>query len=513
VKRASRDGAAALDDARAFIGRFCALPVEHAYTAMTLWAAHAWALDAFDSTPRLAFLSPEPGSGKTRALEILTLLVPRPMHAVNATPAALFRSVADPAARRTILFDEIDTIFGPKAKEHEELRGLLNAGHRRSGVAYRCVGEGTRQEVAAFPAYAGVALAGLGQLPDTILTRSVVIRMRRRAPHEHVEPFRARIHEPEGQKIGQQLGDWASHAAEAMTGAWPDMPPGVTDRPADVWEPLLTVADAAGGDWPQRAREACAWLVRDNADRGISLGIRLLADLRDVFGGRTAMSTAGILPRLCDLDDAPWADLKGQPLDARGLSRLLAPYDIAPVKVKIGGRALMGYRADQLADAWARYLPPPDSDDPRTTTEAPPVAQGQAKPHSVMTEAKGRQVDALARGESVPGGPGACGACGHLTLWHGDHGRYRNRPCRRCPCTAYTDADASPAGSGGSGTPRKERNPEYPPLPAWVPEVPEVPDLRQRDQPTPPGAQPPTHPPGVTSKRRHPKWKPSTERW
>lgn len=76
MKRASRDGAAALDDARAFIGRFCALPVEHAYTAMTLWAAHAWALDAFDSTPRLAFLSPEPGSGKTRALEILTLLVP-----------------------------------------------------------------------------------------------------------------------------------------------------------------------------------------------------------------------------------------------------------------------------------------------------------------------------------------------------------------------------------------------------------------------------------------------------
>jgi len=126
MKAASPDGAAALDDVRAFIGRFCALPTEHAYTASALWAAHAHVLDAFDSTPRLAFLSPEPGSGKTRALEILTLLVPWPMHAVNATPAALFRSVADPATRRTILFDEIDTIFGPKAKEHEELRGLLS---------------------------------------------------------------------------------------------------------------------------------------------------------------------------------------------------------------------------------------------------------------------------------------------------------------------------------------------------------------------------------------------------
>jgi hypothetical protein len=365
---AARDGAAALDDAREFIARFCVLPVEHAYTAVTLWAAHAWVLDAFDSTPRLAFLSPEPGSGKTRALEILTLLVPRPMHAVNATPAALFRSVADPASRRTILFDEIDTIFGPKAREHEELRGLLNAGHRRAGVAYRCVGEGTRQEVAAFPAYAAVALAGLGKLPDTILTRAVVIRMRRRAPHEDVEPYRARIHEPEGKKFGQQLGDWAASAAERMEGSWPDMPPGVTDRPADVWEPLLAIADAAGGTWPDCARQACAWLVRDNADRGISLGIRLLADLRDIFGAARTITTEDILTKLQALDAAPWADLKGQPLDARGLARLLDPYDVYPGKVKIDGRALQGYRAEHLADAWTRYLHPPDDTEP----EPPP---------------------------------------------------------------------------------------------------------------------------------------------
>ena len=372
MKPASRDGAAALDDACAFITRFCALPSEHAYTAVTLWAAHAWALEAFDSTPRLAFLSPEPGSGKTRALEVLTLLVPWPMHAVNATPAALFRSVADPASRRTILFDEIDTIFGPKAKEHEELRGLLNAGHRRSGVAYRCVGEGTRQEVVAFPAYAAVALAGLGKLPDTILTRAVVIRMRRRAPHEHVEPYRARLHEPEGKKRGQLLGDWAKSATERMAGSWPAMPPGVSDRPADVWEPLLTVADAAGGCWPDRARQACAWLVRDNADRGISLGIRLLADLRGIFDGARALTTEDILSQLHELDAAPWADLKGQPLDARGLARLLDPYDIAPAKVKVGGRPLQGYRAEHFADAWTRYLPPPAETEPAEPPEPEP---------------------------------------------------------------------------------------------------------------------------------------------
>jgi hypothetical protein len=371
----NKDGVAALDEARAFIARFCVLPCEQAYDAMALWAAHAHILDAFDSTPRIAFLSPEPGSGKTRALEVLGLLVPFPMHAVNASPAALYRSVGNTERRPTILFDEIDTVFGPKAKDNEDLRGLLNAGHRRAGVAYRCAGEGTHQVVVEFPAYAAVALAGLGNLPDTILTRSVIIRMRRRAPHEQVEPFRARIHEPMGWKIRAMLADWVATRSEHLTDQWPHMPPGITDRPADVWEPLLAIADAAGGDWPDRARDACVYLVKQGAERGVSLRIRLLADIRRVFDGARAMHTGPLLERLYNLEDAPWADLKGAPLDSRGLSRLLSEYDISPVKVTIDGTSLQGYRADHLADPWSRYLPPPSTGEPELTelTEFPQV--------------------------------------------------------------------------------------------------------------------------------------------
>jgi len=74
----------------------------------------------FDTTPRLAFLSPEPASGKTRALEITERLVLNPVPAVNVSPAYLCRKVG--AGNTTILFDEIDTVFGPKAKENEEIR-------------------------------------------------------------------------------------------------------------------------------------------------------------------------------------------------------------------------------------------------------------------------------------------------------------------------------------------------------------------------------------------------------
>ncbi|CAM5582015.1 hypothetical protein SPURM210S_06978 [Streptomyces purpurascens] len=113
----SIDGAALLNEVEAFHRRFNVFPTEAAYVAVTLWDAHAHLLDAFESTPRLAFLSPEPGSGKTRALEICGTLVPQPMVAVNASPAALFRAVSGMEdGRPTILFDEIDTVFGPRPR-------------------------------------------------------------------------------------------------------------------------------------------------------------------------------------------------------------------------------------------------------------------------------------------------------------------------------------------------------------------------------------------------------------
>ncbi|MFE4607877.1 DUF3631 domain-containing protein [Streptomyces niveus] len=362
------DGALLLNEVEAFHRRFNVFPSEAAYVAVTLWDAHAHLLDCFDSTPRLAFLSPEPGSGKSRALEVVETLVPEPMTAVNASAAALFRSVSNPNGRPTILFDEIDTVFGPKAGDNEELRGFLNAGHRRTGVTYRCVADAAGgQSVQAFPSYCGVAVAGLGNLPDTIMTRSVIIRMRRRARNEKVEPFRARIHEVEGHKLRDQLAQWAEHARGFVMGAWPDMPEGVTDRPADVWEPLLAIADAVGGDWPERAREACVTLVTASRanDKG-SLGIRLLADLRDhVMVGIDRLPTVAILDRLNALDDAPWADLQGKPLDNRRLSKMLADYmtadnePIASRNIKAAGSVLKGYYAADLHDAWQRYCPPP----------------------------------------------------------------------------------------------------------------------------------------------------------
>jgi hypothetical protein len=276
-----------------FLARFVAYPSRHARIAHALWILHAHLMEKWDSTPRIAFLSPEPGSGKTRALEITDLLVPRPVSAVNVSPAYLFRKVGSDDGRPTILFDEIDAVFGPKAKENEEIRGLLNAGHRRGAVAGRCVVRGKMIETEELPAYAAVALAGIGWLPDTILTRSVVVRMRRRRSDERVEAFRRRIHAPAGEVLRSQIETWA--AGQLGDIQWPEMPAEITDRDADVWEPLLAVADLVGGEWPAMARAAAVGLYAAAQDAEPSLGVRLLADLRKIFGAEEFLSTGAIL--------------------------------------------------------------------------------------------------------------------------------------------------------------------------------------------------------------------------
>ena len=133
----SIDGAELLDKIHAFLGQFIVYPDRHTRVAHTLWIAHCHLVRCFETTPRLAFLSPEPSSGKTRALEITELLVPSPVLAVNVSPAYLIRRIGAEEGV-TVLFDEVDTVFGPRTKENnEDVRALLNAGYRRGAIVGR----------------------------------------------------------------------------------------------------------------------------------------------------------------------------------------------------------------------------------------------------------------------------------------------------------------------------------------------------------------------------------------
>jgi hypothetical protein len=166
---------------------------------------------------------------------------------------------------------------------------------------------------------------------------------------------------------------WATRITPQLVGVWPEMPVGVEDRDADVWEALLAVANAAGGDWPTRAQAAAVALVAQSKVSTPSLGIRLLADLRTVFGDREAMSTDAVLSGLQGMPEAPWTELVGgRPLNPRGLAKRLLGYGITPKSLRVGEKVLRGYAREDLADAWERYLPPvvgPDGADPPLAQE------------------------------------------------------------------------------------------------------------------------------------------------
>lgn len=362
------DGAAILDQLHACITKYVILPSAEAVDAVVLWIAATHAQPAWAHAPRLVIRAPEKRCGKSRLLDVVEATCHDPLITVNASPAAVYRAIGteDPP---TLLVDEADTIFGAAAETNEDLRGLLNAGHQRNRPAIRW--DNNTRSLEKIPTFSMAALAGIGAMPDTIEDRAVVIRMRRRAPGEQVAPYRHRRDGPVLRTLARQLTTWLRANLRDLEAAEPAMP--VEDRAADTWEPLVAVADLAGGIWPDRARQACETLTaqRDGAtvpsDR-----IRLLADCRTAFRaapmvdnqGRPAIPSSVLLDKLRADPEAPWAEYgkNSAGLTAMKLGQLLAEYEIRSANIRFGlpyGQIKGYYRAD-FTDAWQRYCPGPE---------------------------------------------------------------------------------------------------------------------------------------------------------
>jgi len=345
-----------LDGLVAFIRRFVVLSDEQADMA-ALWVVHTHALGAADCTPYLHIKSAEKRSGKTRFLEVLALLAARPWLTGRVSAAVLVRKTAN--EKPSLLLDESDAAFKGDKDYAEALRGILNAGFRRGGVTSLCVGQGANLSYRDFPVFSPKAIAGIGKLPDTIADRAIPIELRRRRRGEHVERFRQRKVKPDAVPLMSAAAAWAQANVAALADAEPELPVELDDRAQDIVEPLLAIAEAVGGEWPYRARGAAiALLTGEHRDDAESLGVRLLRDVRKVFDGegKDRLSTSTILEKLRGADEAPWGSLRGEPLDARALARLLKPYVIRPKQIREGEQTHKGYKREDFEDAWSRYL-------------------------------------------------------------------------------------------------------------------------------------------------------------
>jgi hypothetical protein len=347
-----------LDLVESFFRRYVVYPNEHALTAHALWIPHTYMMRLWDITPRMGFFSPEPGSGKSRALEVSRRVANNPMPTASITGAAFMRMVHE--GNYTIFIDELEGIYSNAAARdaNSALTSVLNAGFESDAVAHRCEAKSNKPET--FRIYAPVMLAGLNRakLPDSLKSRIISVHIKRRLPGDEISDFRKRYAEAEAKPIREALAEWCEQVEVKIDLDALSMPDDIRDRDADVWAPLFAIAQIAGGNWPKRAADAARWFVGERADASAdSSGLRLLRDCAELLKTSHTCEPDWLRGQLFNMSDAPWGSWgkNGNGLTTFELKRWLKDYGIKPYAVRTGGAPVKGYHLKQFEKELARY--------------------------------------------------------------------------------------------------------------------------------------------------------------
>jgi Protein of unknown function (DUF3631)/Primase C terminal 2 (PriCT-2) len=323
---------------------------EAALTA-ALWIMFAWLHEeAATHSPILMVTSPEAECGKTTLLGIVSFLVPRSLPSVGISPAALFRAIEK--WRPTLIIDEADVAF----VQNEDLRAVVNSGWTRGQGVVRCDGDDNEPRI--FSTFCPKAIGLKGKkLPDTTASRAIVIELKRKLAHENVTDFR-HVDDLGFRELRQQLLRWATDNVGALKEASPTLPHGFTNRVAANWRLPLVIAEAVGGEWPEKAREAAATIARLKATLDASIRIQLLSDIRVAFGmGTDRFFSSTLIEKLTADPEGTWAGYnRGKPFTQKQLASRLRNYGILSETVWIDKKSAKGYNRAAFEDVWTRYL-------------------------------------------------------------------------------------------------------------------------------------------------------------
>jgi Protein of unknown function (DUF3631) len=359
------DGDALLRDIIARIRRHVVISHDGALT-IALWIMLAWVHDEVARhSPILTLSSAEPECGKSETIGVISYLIPRCIATVDISKAAIYRSIE--RWRPSFCIDEFDTVLAGASTDDNkaELRSIINGGHTRDTCIIRCLGEDNIPQK--FDTFCPKVIGMVGRkMPTATLSRCVFVEMRKRKSTEPFEQFR---HEddPDLAQLRSRLLRWSVDNAVTLGGAEPAMPDGFINRRADNWRLQFAIADLAGSDWGERARDAAAKIEAVVDKR--SIGIQLLSDVRRLFrdrGDPDGMLTTTILAELAADAEAPWSEYRrGKPMTPRQLAGLLGNYGVHSEDIHLrDGVHGKGYKRIWLEEVWGRWLlseasPPP----------------------------------------------------------------------------------------------------------------------------------------------------------
>jgi hypothetical protein len=349
------DGKELLDQTCQLLKRFVVLPKWAAET-ITLWVVHTYAFELRDVSTYLGIESPARRCGKTTLLTILCRLVHRPVVAANVSSPAFYRAIEE--LRPTLMIDEADTFL----KGNDELKGILNAGYKRDTAFVLRVNNQTssaaesasspQSQLAFFSCWCPKIISRIGKLPETLADRCILIRMHRKTAHEECE----RLRNLETTDLRRKCVRFVADNSAAIGSARPIIPSSLNDRAADIWEPLLAIADLAGGHWPELARQAAIALSSSQEVHPIgSLFLDMFCAF--VLSGADRLFTRDIINTLNYHLDRPWGVARnGKPITDIWLAQQLAPYGIRSKTIWIGDDHAKGYLAEDIQEICRRYV-------------------------------------------------------------------------------------------------------------------------------------------------------------
>ena len=322
--------------------------------AIALWVAGTYLMDHWDLFPKLMINSPERECGKTTTLEVIEGLAHKAVLAAHISPAALSRLID--AEAPTLLIDEADLTV----KHNDKLRALLNAGHTKHGAKkILCEQNLTRDWVRAEQTlWCPQAIAGIGDFPDTLMSRSIVVTLRRKARNEAVEHLRPGRFVTAQEPIRTEFGQWVGSINPEDLEKEPTFHPDVFNRAQDNWRPLLQIASLAGGRWIQRANKALGTIeLERKKDLAVSTSTELLLDLRELLADFTGpeIASSKLHQLLVTKPETDWSRAQaGKAISAKWLAGQLKSYGIRPQK----RASHNAYFITDLSEVFERYLPP-----------------------------------------------------------------------------------------------------------------------------------------------------------
>jgi hypothetical protein len=291
-----------------------------------LWSIHAHALECFHISPFLIAISPLPNCGKSRVLEILSLLTPNAKFSPDFSRAAFSYHEGDPIP--TFLIDEAEHSLNSKS-----IVSTLRSSYRRSSarVERKRPGKTARLQDQVLLTWAPKAFTWMGPLDSAVESRSILIRMTRMSPEDR---DRVPDFNPENPSTVELLGGlnleiaiWVRENFDRLKQSNPKMPPELYGRYRDNWKPIFAIADLIGDDFPELVREAAlsiqfAFEAEEPEHQRLLRGLKTV---RDAVPNQKEASPDELVKGAWDLPESEWRDS----LTANKMSRLLKRFLIS----------------------------------------------------------------------------------------------------------------------------------------------------------------------------------------